>query len=75
MRTLGFMRVVVVRPDSHRANRWAARSLFDGLDAARARGVARMLDAFARYAHEQGLTPRRLTAEELFPAAPLPIYV
>lgn len=108
------MHVVVLRPDFHRANPWAATSLYEGLDAARARSVARMLDAtashaplpwisdaardaaaafggdlwpygvepnrvtidaFAKYAHEQGLTPRRLTAEELFPAAPLPIYV
>jgi 4,5-dihydroxyphthalate decarboxylase len=108
------MHVVVLRPDFHRANPWAATSLYEGLDAARARSIARMLDAtashaplpwisdlardaaaafggdlwpygiepnrvtidaFARYAHEQGLTPRRLTAEELFPAAPLPIYV
>jgi 4,5-dihydroxyphthalate decarboxylase len=108
------MHVVVLRPDFHRANPWAATSLYEGLDAARARSVARMLDAtashaplpwisdlardaaaafggdlwpygiepnrvtieaFARYAHEQGLTPRCLTAEELFPAAPLPVYV
>jgi 4,5-dihydroxyphthalate decarboxylase len=108
------MHVVVLRPDFHRANPWAATSLFDGLDAARSRSVARMLDAtashaplpwisdlaaeaaksfggdlwpygidpnrptietFARYAHEQGLTPDRLTPEDLFPAAPLPVFV
>lgn len=108
------MHVVVLRPDFHRANPWAATNLYEALDEARARSVARMLDAtashvplpwvsdsardaaaafggdlwpygiepnqvtidaFARYAHEQGLTPRRLTAEDLFPAAPLTVYV
>jgi 4,5-dihydroxyphthalate decarboxylase len=108
------MHVVVLRPDFHRANPWAATSLYEGLDAARSRSVARMLDAtashaplpwlsdlareaatafggdlwpygidpnrttietFARYAHEQGLTPNPLTPEDLFPAAPLSVFI
>ncbi len=107
------MHVVVLRPDFHRANPWAATSLYEGLDAARARSVARMLDATASHAPlpwisdaardaaaafggdprpygveptasrstpslvrpRTGLTLARLTAEELFPAAPLPICV
>ncbi|MBN9623722.1 MAG: 4,5-dihydroxyphthalate decarboxylase [Actinobacteria bacterium] len=102
------MHIVVLSREFLARYPWAAASLYAGLDRARARSVARVLDGtashaplpwlaqsageaaaafggdlwpygleanratietFARYAHEQGLTPRRLRAEELFPIA------
>jgi 4,5-dihydroxyphthalate decarboxylase len=102
------MHVVVISGEFHARYPWAAANLYAGLDRARARSVARILDGtashaplpwlaqsaaaaaqafggelwpyglgpnratietFARYAHEQGLTPRLLRAEELFPIA------
>jgi 4,5-dihydroxyphthalate decarboxylase len=44
------MHVVVIEPEFHRQNPWAATSLYNGLDEARARSVERMLDVTASHA-------------------------
>lgn len=99
------MHVVVLRRDVYERNRWLALNLFNALEKAKDRSLARLsditlsyfplpwaaerareardlvggdgwpygieanrptLDAFTRWAHEQGVCHRRLTPEEIF---------
>src|SRR6185369_14341392 len=87
-RIFPIMHTVAIRRDVYRANPWVAQSLYKAFAAAKAKalemgedwwpyGLApnrHVLDAFLRYHHEQGLSPRRFAPEELFAKETLETY-